>query len=86
MSIQIKPITLPIQTLKVDYMEKYDVTADQYGITFYIPHPKKYVIGWLQIEQDGLSKWQDHLTEKTWFTEEARRRFTKLCTAHYNWN
>lgn len=30
-------------------MEKYDVTADQYWITFYIPHPKKYVIGWWQI-------------------------------------
>lgn len=67
-------------------MKKYEVTADQYGITFNIPHPGHYSVGWWQIAQDGFEEWYNHLMDKRWFTESAKHRFTVLCFAYFNMN
>lgn len=84
-SIQIKPIILHIQTLKVDYMANIEVTAGTYGITFNLP-TAKYVVGWWQIEQYGFTSWHNQLRDKNWFSDEVSRRFSDLCIEHYNWN
>lgn len=66
-------------------MDNQTIVAGKYGITINL-NPSKYVVGWWQIEQDGLTKWLDHMREKSWFTDELSRAFTDMCIDHFNWD